>query len=234
MADRIVVMQKDPGRVVTELQVSLPHPRQRKATAFVEMVARVYATLAGKRSLSTSRWGARRASPDRSGRSRTTTITALAGLLEHVANKPGDRPTSTGLPRSWGGLRHLLGLTEAAELLGFATVTGGDIALTPLGETFAERASWPERDLRHPDAAPPVCSGGFWPCSRRATTSGWSETWRTRRWSLTSGGDRRAAARDPRQLGAVHRAARVRRHARFLLPRASRRGDDDWGTVGPR
>lgn len=33
---------------------------------------------------------------------------------------------------------HLLRLTEAAELLGFATLAQGDIALTPLGETFAE------------------------------------------------------------------------------------------------
>jgi NitT/TauT family transport system ATP-binding protein len=29
-------------------------------------------------------------------------------------------------------------LTEAAELLGFATIAQGDITLTPLGETFAD------------------------------------------------------------------------------------------------
>ncbi|HAH86649.1 MAG TPA: nitrate ABC transporter ATP-binding protein, partial [Armatimonadetes bacterium] len=33
---------------------------------------------------------------------------------------------------------YLLRLTEAAELLGFATLAQGDITLTPLGETFAE------------------------------------------------------------------------------------------------
>ena len=33
---------------------------------------------------------------------------------------------------------NLLSLTEAAELLGFATLAEGDITLTPLGETFAE------------------------------------------------------------------------------------------------
>ena len=33
---------------------------------------------------------------------------------------------------------HLLRLTDAAELLGFAMIAQGDISLTPLGETFAE------------------------------------------------------------------------------------------------
>ena len=33
---------------------------------------------------------------------------------------------------------YLLRLTEAAELLGFSIIAHGDIALTPLGETFAE------------------------------------------------------------------------------------------------
>ena len=45
------------------------------------------------------------------------------------------------------GSDHLLGLTEAAELLGFATVTGGDIALTPLGETFAEASILARKEI---------------------------------------------------------------------------------------
>ena len=35
MADRIVVMDKEPGRVVADMQVVLPHPRQRKSPAFL-------------------------------------------------------------------------------------------------------------------------------------------------------------------------------------------------------
>jgi len=34
MADRIVIMGKDPGHIVTEIAVTLRHPRQRKDTAF--------------------------------------------------------------------------------------------------------------------------------------------------------------------------------------------------------
>src|SRR3990172_1913424 len=43
MADRIVVMDKDPGRVVTELNVTLHHPRHRKDSAFQHMADKVYA-----------------------------------------------------------------------------------------------------------------------------------------------------------------------------------------------
>ena len=48
MADRIVVMDKDPGRIVTEIPVALRHPRQRKDTAFQALVDKVYAAVAGK------------------------------------------------------------------------------------------------------------------------------------------------------------------------------------------
>ncbi len=38
MADRIVIMGKDPGHIVTEIAVTLRHPRQRKDTAFQSLV----------------------------------------------------------------------------------------------------------------------------------------------------------------------------------------------------
>jgi NitT/TauT family transport system ATP-binding protein len=148
MADRILVMQKDPGRVVTEVQVAMPHPRQRKAPEFLERVDRVYATLAGQTQPEHVELGS---GPGEPGRMRTlphTTITDLIGLLEHVANKPSDRTDIYRLAEELGvGLDQLLGLTETAELLGFATITGGDIALTPLGETFAEASILARKEM---------------------------------------------------------------------------------------
>ena len=47
MADRIVVMDRDPGRVAADLQVGLPHPRDRKSAKFLALVDRVYGLLAG-------------------------------------------------------------------------------------------------------------------------------------------------------------------------------------------
>lgn len=51
MADRIVVMGKDPGHVMTEMRVGLRHPRHRKDTAFQAVVDKVYAAVTGKTTL---------------------------------------------------------------------------------------------------------------------------------------------------------------------------------------
>src|SRR5512135_1527154 len=48
MADRIVIMDKEPGRVVKDLKLPLPHPRIRKSARFLDVVDRVYAILAGQ------------------------------------------------------------------------------------------------------------------------------------------------------------------------------------------
>ena len=48
MADRIVVMDKDPGRLMTDFKVGLAHPRDRKDRGFEAVVDNVYSLLAGQ------------------------------------------------------------------------------------------------------------------------------------------------------------------------------------------
>ena len=48
LADRVVVMGKDPGHVIADVTVTLHHPRQRKDTAFQALVDKVYALVAGR------------------------------------------------------------------------------------------------------------------------------------------------------------------------------------------
>src|SRR5437667_8015639 len=54
MADRIVVMGKDPGHIVTEIGVTLRHPRKRKDTAFQAQVDHAYSAVAGKTTVEVS------------------------------------------------------------------------------------------------------------------------------------------------------------------------------------
>jgi len=139
MADRILAMEKDPGRVVAELTVELPHPRQRKSAAFLETVDRVYSILAGQTQPERVELGAAPGEPGRTRPLLHITINDLAGLLEHLAEAPGNRHDIYRLAEELkADSDHLLRLTETAELLGFATIAQGDITLTPLGETFAE------------------------------------------------------------------------------------------------
>ncbi len=139
MADRIVVMDKNPGRVVAEVAISLPHPRLRKSPDFLKVVDEVYSILAGQTEPEHVELGSAPGEPGHTRALPHVTVNQLAGLLEHLAEAPGDR---ADLYRLSGDLKvdsdHLLRLAETAELLGFATIAKGDITLTPLGETFAE------------------------------------------------------------------------------------------------
>ncbi len=148
MADRIVVMDRNPGRVVAEVTVTLPHPRQRKSPEFLAVVDQVYATLAGQTQPEHLEMGSAPGEPGRTRALPHISINDLAGLLEHLAEGSGGRHDIYRLVDDLGiDSDHLFRLTEAAELLGFATVAEGDIMLTPLGETFAEASILARKEI---------------------------------------------------------------------------------------
>jgi len=148
MANRIVVMDKEPGRIIAELNIQLPHPRQRKSTEFQAQVDQVYATLAGQTRSEKEELGA---APGESGRTRRlpeTSINDLAGMLEHLAESEKPKQDIYLLEDELGiDPDHLLSLTETAELLGFAAIAKGDIELTPLGQTFAEASILARKEI---------------------------------------------------------------------------------------
>src|SRR5919109_3120484 len=121
LADRIVVMDKGPGRVVAEVKVDLPHPRQRKALPFLQVMDHVYAMLAGETQTEHVEMGT---APGEAGRTRALppiTINELAGLLEHLDEAPNNHADIYKLASELQvHLDAFLRVTEAAELLGFA------------------------------------------------------------------------------------------------------------------
>ena len=148
MADRIVVMDKEPGRVVADLTVDLPYPRQSKAPAFLGVVDRVYATLAGQTQPEHVELGTAPGEPGRTRGLPHITINDLAGLLERLAGAANNRADIYRLAEETkSDSDHLLRLTETAELLGFAHIAQGDITLTPLGETFAEASILARKEI---------------------------------------------------------------------------------------
>ena len=148
MADRIVVMDKDPGRVVSDLRVELPHPRQRKSSEFQAVVDQVYAILAGQTQPEHIEMGTAPGEPGRTRGLPHVAISNLTGLLEFLSQAPNNRSDIYLLADELGvDSDHLLSLTEAAELLGFATIAKGDMTLTPLGETFAEASILARKEI---------------------------------------------------------------------------------------
>jgi NitT/TauT family transport system ATP-binding protein len=139
LADRIVVMDKEPGRVVAELKVTLPHPRQRKSPEFLAIVDRAYALLAGQTQPESLEFGTAPGEPGKTRGLPHISINDLAGLLEYLAEAPDQKEDLYRLAEELKiDSDQLLRLSEAAELLGFATISQGDISLTILGDTFAD------------------------------------------------------------------------------------------------
>ncbi len=145
MADRIVVMAKDPGHIVTEIPVSLHHPRQRKDPAFQALVDRVYAAVAGK--TKTEAEMASHAAQVHRQRLPGARLNALAGFVEKLASEGG----TADIYRLGGELvlelDDLLPIVEAGELLGLVRVQEGDLFLTPLGQAYADASILTRKEL---------------------------------------------------------------------------------------
>ncbi|HZR46086.1 MAG TPA: nitrate/sulfonate/bicarbonate ABC transporter ATP-binding protein [Candidatus Manganitrophaceae bacterium] len=142
MADRIVVMAKDPGRIVAEIEVTLRHPRSRKDIAFQAQVDKVYAAVTGKTKAEPQAGeGERRKKlPD-------ARLNALAGLVEKLVEDGG----RTDLYRLAGQLSleldDLLPIVETGELLGLLNILEGDLMITPLGRAYAEASILARKEL---------------------------------------------------------------------------------------
>ena len=138
MADRIVIMGKDPGHIVTEISVTLHQPRQRKDTAFQSLVDKVYAAVAGQSQPKEETLGTQPGQPGVTRPLPNAQLSALAGLLEKLVEEGG----RVDLYRMGGDLvlelDDLLPIVEAGDLLGFITVHEGDLLLAPLGRAYAD------------------------------------------------------------------------------------------------
>ncbi len=140
LADRIIVLGRNPGRVRTDFQVALAHPRNRKAPAFTQLVDYIYKVLtepdAQPPELPQATAGRMEAREHyqmlphaRPG--------GIAGLLELLLDHHG----KDDIYRLAGDLAFeiddLLPIVDAAQLLGFLTVHEGDAAITPTGAAYA-------------------------------------------------------------------------------------------------
>ena len=148
LVDRIVVMDKEPGRIVADMKVEIPHPRQRKSPEFIALVDKVYSLLAGQTQPETVELGSAPGEPGPTRSLPRINANELAGLLEYLDEAPNNR---SDIYRLTDEIKvdsdHILQLSEAAELLGFATIAQGDITLTPLGEAFAEASILARKEI---------------------------------------------------------------------------------------
>ncbi|HMK84436.1 MAG TPA: nitrate/sulfonate/bicarbonate ABC transporter ATP-binding protein [Steroidobacteraceae bacterium] len=140
MCDRFLVFGSNPGRILSEIKVNLPQPRNRLDPSFRELVERIYVEMTAR--------------PKGAGVGRQERFPGLgigsvlppvgsnliSGLMEAVAAPPFNGKAD--LPVIASNLQmeidELFPVAETLQLLRFAELEGGDLKLTEDGKAFAQ------------------------------------------------------------------------------------------------
>ena len=138
LADRIIVLGRNPARIRADFRVPLAQPRARTSAEFLLYVDYIYKLLTQPQlDAAPPTTPAREAKPKfqmlphaRHG--------ALAGLLELLNDRGGMDDLYQIADELRFELDDLLPVVEAAGLLDFARSDRGDVEMTPLGKAFAE------------------------------------------------------------------------------------------------
>lgn len=139
MCDRIVIFGSNPGRVISEIRVTMPQPRNRLAPEFRALVEDIYAGMTARAPVSHPAPIALVAN-DINMPLTPVSSNLLAGLLEAVAADPYHGHAD--LPPLAASLQleidELFPIAEALQLLGLAELEGGDLRLTADGRVFVD------------------------------------------------------------------------------------------------
>ncbi len=139
MSDRILVFSSNPGRVIAEIKVNLPQPRNRVDPAFRAMVDDIYARMTAKRGATPAKEGLFPGTGISMSLPPVSTNT-LAGLLETLAEAPfnGKADLPVLAERAQMEVDELFHAAETLQLLRFAELAEGDLKLNEAGRRFAE------------------------------------------------------------------------------------------------
>jgi NitT/TauT family transport system ATP-binding protein len=153
LADRIVVLGRNPGHIRTNFRVQLPQPRDRKSESFTQLVDYIYKVLTrpdtepaavpeqqiGPRIRDQRQMRYQMLPHARPG--------GIAGLLELLLDKGGRDDIYRLADDLAFEIDDLLPIVDAAQLLGFLTIEEGDAAITPAGEQFANSEILRQKEL---------------------------------------------------------------------------------------
>jgi NitT/TauT family transport system ATP-binding protein len=158
LADRIIVLGRNPGHIRTDFRVQIPQPRDRKAESFTQLVDYIYKVLtrpdvvpegapdqqAGRKTRDQRQMKYQMLPHARPG--------GIAGLLELLIDKGGRDDIYRLADDLAFEIDDLFPIVEAAQLLGFLKIEEGDAAITPAGEEFGNSEILRQKELFH-DAA---------------------------------------------------------------------------------
>ena len=149
LADRIIVLGRNPGRIRTDFRVPLPQPRDRKSEAFTQLVDYIYKVLTRPDAAPAEVPGPR-IRDQRQMRYQMLPHArpgGMAGLLELLLDRGGRDDIYRLADDLAFEIDDLFPIVEAAQLLGFLKVDEGDAVITPAGEEFANSEILRQKEL---------------------------------------------------------------------------------------
>jgi len=154
LADRIIVLGRNPGHIRTDFKVQLPQPRDRKSEGFTQLVDYIYKVLTrpdvspdeapghqhpGQKVRDQRQMHYQMLPHSRPG--------GVAGLLELLLDKGGRDDIYRLADDLAFEIDDLLPIVDAAQLLGFLKVEEGDAVITPAGTEFANSEILRQKEL---------------------------------------------------------------------------------------
>ena len=159
LADRVMVLGRNPARVRSDFNIRLKHPRDRKTAKFVELVDYIYKVMTepdAEHALPDAETTAeiilpkggipkealkRQEAPVRTAKYQMlphARVGGIAGLIELLRDRDGREDLFRLSEDLVMDVEDLLPILEACVLLGFAWLKEGDVQITPAGITFAD------------------------------------------------------------------------------------------------
>jgi len=159
LADRVMVLGRNPARVRSDFNIRLKHPRDRKSARFVELVDYIYKVMTEpevEHALPDAEATAeiilpaggltkdvlkRQEAPLRTGKYQMlphARVGGIAGLTELLRDRGGREDLFRLSEELVMDVEDLLPILEACVLLGFAWLKEGDVQITPQGIQFAD------------------------------------------------------------------------------------------------
>jgi len=137
LADRILVLGRNPGRIRADFTVPLPHPRDKNSAEFLVYVDYIYKLM--------TQPDVEIRPPERASAAKPpfrplpgARRGAIAGLMELLVDRGGKEDLYRVADELQMETDDLLPIVEAAALLGFVKTERGDVEVHPAGKAFAE------------------------------------------------------------------------------------------------
>jgi NitT/TauT family transport system ATP-binding protein len=153
LADRIIVLGRNPGHIRTDFRVQIPQPRDRKSEPFTQLVDYIYKVLTRPDVAPTEVPDQQFGPKVRDQRQMKYQMLpharpgGIAGLLELLLDKGGRDDIYRLADDLAFEIDDLLPIVDAAQLLGFLKIEEGDAAITEPGTEFANSEILRQKEL---------------------------------------------------------------------------------------